>query len=199
MSNINRKISAGRATRARILETARELFASGYDAVGTPEIAKRADVTRGALYHHFADKRALFDAVVCAVAETIVAEIDAVAARYQHDPLAAFCAGSLAFIDSCQSQSVRQIFLVDGPSVLGWTRWREIDATHGLGSLRSGLAGVLASEPLHPHRAEVIAHLLSGALNEAAFYIADHCVDAQRVEQMKEETVAMLQATLRRS
>jgi AcrR family transcriptional regulator len=160
-------------TRATLMREARLIFAaSGYDAAATEEIVQRAKVTRGALYYHFKDKRAVFEAIVEEVASEIAAAIDK-RAEPAGDPLQALIEGTRAFIDACLDPAVRRIYLIDAPAVLGWHRWREIDAPHGLRSLREGVAAVLAARPDQTLNAEPITFLLSGAFNEAALWIAE--------------------------
>lgn len=160
-------------TRATLMREARLIFAaSGYDAAATEEIVQRAKVTRGALYYHFKDKRAVFEAIVEEVASEIAAAIDK-RAEPAGDPLQALIEGTRAFIDACLDPAVRRIYLIDAPAVLGWHRWREIDAPHGLRSLREGVAAVLAARPDQTLNVEPITFLLSGAFNEAALWIAE--------------------------
>ena len=161
------------ATRAALLREARPVFASaGYDAAATEEIVRRAEVTRGALYYHFKDKRALFEAVVAEVAETIAETIDRKAVPASN-PVTALVEGTRAFLDACLDPAVRRIYLIDAPAVLGWHRWREIDAPHGVRSLREGVAAVLAARPAPGLAVEPLTFLLSGAFNEAALWIAE--------------------------
>lgn len=161
------------ATRAALLKEARAIFASaGYEAASTEEIVKRAKVTRGALYHHFKDKRALFEAVVEEVARGIATTIDDTAVPVS-DPLEALIEGTSAFLDACLDPAVRHIYLIDAPAVLGWHRWREIDAPHGVRSLREGIAAVLAARPDPALAVEPLTFLLSGAFNEAALWVAE--------------------------
>jgi AcrR family transcriptional regulator len=161
------------ATRATLLREARTIFAaSGYEAAATEEIVKRAKVTRGALYHHFKDKRALFEAVVEEVARGIAGTIDDMTVPLT-DPLAALVEGTQAFLNACLDPAVRRIYLIDAPAVLGWHRWREIDAPHGVRSLREGVAAVLAARPDSGLAIEPVTFLLSGAFNEAALWIAE--------------------------
>jgi AcrR family transcriptional regulator len=161
------------ATRAALLKEARALFtAEGYEAAGTEEIVKRAKVTRGALYHHFKDKRDLFEAVFTEVARGIATSIDETSAPAP-DPLGALIDGTKAFLDACLDPAVRRIYLIDAPSVLGWHRWRELDAPHNVRSLREGVAAVLAARPDPALRVEPVTFLLSGAFNEAALWIAE--------------------------
>jgi AcrR family transcriptional regulator len=162
------------ATRAALVEAARPLFAArGYAEVGTEEIVRAAGVTRGALYHHFDGKRELFEAVYeqieAELAERIAnGALNAGAAA----PLEAMRAGAEMFLRACTEREVQQIALLDGPSVLGWDRWREIGAEHGLGLIEATLqaavdAGAIAAQPVRP-----LAHVLMGALDEAAMLVA---------------------------
>jgi AcrR family transcriptional regulator len=160
------------ATRAALLTAARTIFAEqGYEAAATEEIVRRAKVTRGALYYHFQDKRALFDAVANDVAREIAERIDA--ATPMNDPLQALIVGTRAFLDACLEPSVRRIYLIDAPAVLGWHRWREIDAPHGVRSLREGVTAMLAQRPRNGLAVEPTTFLLAGAFNEAALWIAE--------------------------
>lgn len=161
------------ATRAALLREARALFATeGYEAAGTEEIVKRAKVTRGALYHHFRDKRDLFEAVFTEVAGGIAASIDQTSAPAAN-PIDALIDGTRGFLDACLDPAVRRIYLIDAPSVLGWHRWRELDAPHNVRSLREGVAAVLAARPDPALHVEPVTFLLSGAFNEAALWIAE--------------------------
>jgi AcrR family transcriptional regulator len=169
----DRRILHGNKTRAALVRTARRLFRHGYEATGTPEIVQAAKVTRGALYHHFEDKRALFAAVAEDVAADIVTDINAAADARQSDPLAAVIAGCRAFLTATQNDERRQIFMVDAPSVLGWSAWRAIDARHGLGSLKAGLQACADAKLMKAADVDAVAHLISGALNEAAFALSD--------------------------
>ena len=161
------------ATRAALLKEARAIFATaGYEAAATEEIVKRAKVTRGALYHHFKDKRDLFEAVVEEVARGIATTIDDMTVPVS-DPLEMLIEGMRAFLDACLDPAVRRIYLIDAPAVLGWHRWREIDAPHGVRSLREGIAAVLEARPDPALAIEPLTFLLSGASNEAALWVAE--------------------------
>jgi len=161
------------ATRAKLLTAARELFgARGYAAVGTEEVVRAAGVTRGALYHQFADKRDLFRAVLEALEEEVIAAAGAEMAAHGDDVLAAFRAGCRGWLRASADPAVGRILLVDGPAVLGTEEWRQIAERYGLGVIRASLehgmaAGALAAQPLDP-----LAHTLMGALDEAALYVA---------------------------
>jgi AcrR family transcriptional regulator len=161
------------ATRERLLAAARELFAErGYAAVGTEELVRRAEVTRGALYHHFRDKKDLFRAVHEETEANLVAEIGQKMAGIV-DPEELLRVGIRSFLDAVAEPAVMRIALTDAPAVLGWAEWREIDAKYGLGLITAGLnlymeTGIIPRQPVEP-----LAHLLLGAMGEAAMLIAN--------------------------
>jgi AcrR family transcriptional regulator len=167
------KAEQGEATRSALVSAARELFTErGYGGVGTEEIVRRAELTRGALYHHFTDKKDLFRAVH----EQIEGEVmEAIGGRMAAaaDPWELLLIGTRAYLDVCTDPAITRVTLVDAPSVLGWEEWREIDMRHGLGIVIAGLrggmdAGVLRRQPVRP-----LAHLMLGAMGEAGMVIAN--------------------------
>jgi AcrR family transcriptional regulator len=162
------------ATRAVLIAAARELFAAkGFGEVSTQAIADAAGVTRGALYHQFADKTELFAAVYEDLEAELVAEISArIAADLPNGTVEAMRLGARLFLDLCTAPEVQQIALIDAPSVLGWERWRAVGAKYGLGVIEAMLAQGVAegSIPEQPVRAS--AHVLLGALDEAALYVS---------------------------
>lgn len=162
------------ATRAALLTTARTLFAEkGYAATGTEEVVTQAQVTRGALYYHFADKQALFAAVVEDVARDVLTAIETAAGKAA-SPVEGLIRGTGAFLDACLQPAARRIYLTDAPSVIGWQRWREIDARYGMGSLRQGIEAALAALPRDRQLpVEALTYLLSGAMNEAVLWLAE--------------------------
>ena len=161
------------ATRARLVNTARTLFAArGYAAVGTPEIAAAAGVTRGALYHHFADKRDLFRAVFAAVEQDFVARVGAVA--YAHEePYARLVAAVEATLSAAADDPEIRIALVDAPAVLGFAEWRTIVADTSLAEVRALLEHAMHAGALTRHPLDALTRLVLGALNEATRLVAD--------------------------
>jgi AcrR family transcriptional regulator len=159
-------------TRDALIAAARELFGQrGFAAVGTEEIARKARMTRGALYHHFESKEDLFRAVYEAVERDLVEQIAATALAAA-DPVEALRAGAHAFLDACEDPAVRRIALIDAPSVLGWEQWREIGMQYGLGLVQAMLeaameAGIIERQPVRP-----LAHLLLGSIDEAGMLVA---------------------------
>jgi AcrR family transcriptional regulator len=162
------------ATRAALIDAARKLFADrGYDDVGAEEIVRAAGLTRGALYHHFpSGKRDLLEAVYEAVeAESTERVAHVVLDSAMDSPLAAMKAGVAAFLDECAEPGFQQIVLHDAPAVLGWDRWREISASNGLGLIEASLIAAIEAGEIRPLPVKPTAHLLLGALDEAAMLI----------------------------
>src|SRR3954467_2187725 len=177
-------------TREALIAAARKLFTKrGYEKVGTEEIVRAAGVTRGALYHHFGDKASLLDAVYNRIeAESTERVARIVLGSELHSPLEAMKAGIEAFLEECAQPELRQIALHDAPAVLGWERWREIGAANGLGLIEASLgaaieAGEIRSVPVKP-----TAHLLMGALDEAAMLLARN----ERPEARAEVTAVLV-------
>jgi AcrR family transcriptional regulator len=173
---VTRRTQADRtaATRAALVAAARQLFAEhGYAEVGTERVAQAAGVTRGALYHQFADKADLFAAVLEAVEVDLTQRlIEVVAALPQDDPIALVAAGAEAWLDASVEPEVRRIALLDGPAVLGWARWREVGMRHGFGLVTGLLGELIAAGAIPAQPVEPVAHVLIGALDEAALYVA---------------------------
>lgn len=155
-------------TSAAILASARGLFgAQGFAAATMDDIAQGAGVAKGAVYHHFPAKEAVFAAVFDEVAGEVEAQVNA-AAQGQTDVLASMVAGVRAYFTLCSEGPTGRIMLKDGPAVLGWVRWREIDAAHFSGAMEAALStamahGLIAQQPVAP-----LARLLLGAVTEAA-------------------------------
>ncbi len=151
---------------------ARELFTErGHVDVRTEEIVRQATVTRGALYHHFTDRRDLFRAVHEQVEQDMVASIGE-AMEGIRDPVELLVAANRRFLDLCTDPNWTRIPLIDAPSVLGWTEWRAVDMRYGLGLATAALtaamdAGALRRVPIRP-----LAHILLAAMGEAGLMIA---------------------------
>jgi AcrR family transcriptional regulator len=161
-----------RATTTRaLLDAARSLFAEkGYHGTAAEEIVRRAGLTRGALYHHFEDKKDLFRVVVDEMEGEIDEEIEA-AERAQSSLPEAVMAGYRAFLDAVLDPEMRRTFFLEGPSVLGW-EWREIDARHAVGKIEEGLEALIAEGFVEPQPVGPLARLINGTLLEAAFFVA---------------------------
>ncbi|MFF3554904.1 TetR/AcrR family transcriptional regulator [Streptomyces tsukubensis] len=160
------------ATRRALLAEGRRRFAAdGYHDVVLAEVAEAVGVTKGAAYHHFASKAGLFRAVVAEVQQEL-GETVAAAADAHTGPWEQLRAGCRAFLAAGADPAVRRIVLLDAPTVLGWDEWRDMDddssARHLAEALESVVAaGIVAEQPVEP-----LARLLSGAMNEAAVWLA---------------------------
>jgi AcrR family transcriptional regulator len=161
------------ATRLALIAAARRLFVEkGYFATGTEEIVAAAGVgTRGALYHHFADKKSLFLAVFEQVEQDL---LDAAGgAEAPQDPLGRLRSGLLGFLDASLTPEVQRILLVDGPAVLGWLEWRALEERYGLGAIRSLLELAVSEGSLPRQPLDALAHVLLATVDEAALFIAN--------------------------
>jgi len=172
------------ATRRQLVTAARALFgARGYAGVGTEEIVRAAGVTRGALYHQFRDKADLFAAVAEEVEAEIADRIATGAAGAAADPLAGLRTGARLFLDACAEPDVERIILLDAPAVLGWEAWRDLAGRYGLGLVQFALQSAMDTGAIVPQPVVPLAHVLVGALDECALYIARTEDPAQAREQ----------------
>jgi AcrR family transcriptional regulator len=163
------------ATRDALVAAARRLFAAqGFADVSTDAITAEAGVTRGAMYHQFADKAALFDAVLEAVESDIARRLaDGVAAAGITDPVEGMRQAVRVWLEICAEPEIHRIALVDGPSVVGWTRWREICQKHVFGLVETLLAQGIELGRIRPQPVRPLAHAIMGAGDEAALYVAE--------------------------
>jgi AcrR family transcriptional regulator len=173
MGNIRRSNSDRTAAmRARLLGAARDLFArKGYADTSTPEIVAAAQVTRGALYHHFPDKKAIFCAVLEAEAADVAEEIEASDAPGM-DAAGRLFAGAAAYVHAMQAEGRVRLLLIDGPAVLGRSLLASIEQRHGEASLRLGLQEVLSENGLSVLQVDVLAALVSAMLERAALEVS---------------------------
>jgi AcrR family transcriptional regulator len=162
------------ATRAALLTAARRLFVEkGYFATGTEEIVAASGVgTRGALYHHFADKRAVFLAVFEIVEQDMLNT--AASGEAPTDGLGRLRFGLMGFLQAALTPEVQRIILIDGPAVLGWQQWRAMEQQYGLGAFQALLGQAVAEGALPEGQStDALAHVLLAAVDEAALFIAN--------------------------
>lgn len=160
------------ATRGRLIAAGRKLFAErGYERVGTEEIVAEAGVTRGALYHHFDGKRGLFAAVFEDLESELMQRFS-LEALTGADPFSALAGGAAQFLELSLDAEVQQIALLDGPSVLGWEEWHEVESRYGLGLIRAGLEAAIAAGQIRELPVAELASALLGTLIEAALYVS---------------------------
>jgi len=175
MAEVPVRSAKGAATRRNLVETARRLFvAKGYAATGTDEIVSESGVgSKGALYHHFADKRALFDAVLQQVLEDFAARAATKTPEFE-DPLDLLREGLHAFLDAAvDDPAVLQVVLIDGPAVLGWDVWRLRQEAYGQREIALVLDLAVSDGVIAPGSTKVRSHLLLALVNESALYIAN--------------------------
>jgi AcrR family transcriptional regulator len=170
--SVTKRAAQGRATRDQLVEIATRLFAEhGYEATSIEAVLAAAGVSRGALYHHFAGKEALFEAVVEAVSDRVMVQLAEVT-RDCPDAVATLNTSALAWIDLAGDPVIQRIVLIDAPSVLGWERWRAMDEGRALGAVRAILEEISGEGRLAPRLVEPFAHMLLAALDELALVIA---------------------------
>ncbi len=179
-------------TRAALIKAARAEFAAhGYADAATTDIVARAGATRGALYHHFADKLALFDAVVEAEDARLAAMIDS-DTQDSDDAYQGLVHGIGVYLDAATAPATRRILMLDGPSALGWKRWREIQSHHSLRTLHEGLEAANAQGSLNIASIPAAASLFAAALDEAVHYIAEAKDQKKARTQAHAAALAML-------
>ena len=192
----SRKLEQSQATRAALIKTARKLFARlGYAKTDIETVARRTRVTRGALYHHFKDKQDLFSAVFD-LEEQKLAQIIGEAAASQPNAWDGMLAGSNAFLDACLDPAVQRIALIDALAVLGWERWREIDTKYNLRLVMAALQAAMDEGIIAPAPIDSLAHMLIGAITEAAMFIA-HADDKPAARRAVGANVVQLLSGLR--
>jgi AcrR family transcriptional regulator len=166
---MNLKAERGAATRDQLLAIATRLFAEhGYEGTSIEAVLQESGLSRGALYHHYAGKDALFEAVLEATEAGIgVKIVEAVAGIT--DPAESLRAGVLAWIRLAGDPVIQRIVLIDAPSVLGWEKWRAMEERYSFGMLKGALrtTGAIPADFLDLH-----AHMLLAAINESALLVA---------------------------
>ena len=162
------------ATRGRLIATARRLFADkGFAGTSTEEILGEAAVSRGALYHHFASKTDLFRATFEAVEDEVTAQIlEAATGSGETDPMKILVLGFDAFLDQCVNPEVQRIVMLDGPTVLGWDTWHELDERYAFGTLKAVLTLAADGGRVDAAAVEPLSHLLLGAIMQAGMVVA---------------------------
>jgi AcrR family transcriptional regulator len=171
-TNVARRPQAERteATTSALVDAARELFArDGYDATSLAAVAARANVTKGAVYHHFEGKQQLFTAVFTREVERMAIPLVAAYAR-KKDPWDAFQAGCRAFLDECLDPSLQRIVLLDAFTAIGWEEMRRLE-TPLLEMMEAGIARAVDAGRIAKRSPGPLAHFLFGALCETAMIV----------------------------
>ncbi|MEV6274905.1 TetR/AcrR family transcriptional regulator [Nocardia sp. NPDC051832] len=182
-----------RTTKAALEEAGRRLFAErGFAATSAEQLVAEAGVTRGALHHHYGDKRGLFVAVLEQLELDNMVEIeDAIAASGTDDLLAAMAVGLNTFLEICQRPAMIRIALYDAPAVLGWQAWRELEVRHGLGMIIRQLEGARAAGLIPDVPVHTVAHLLLAAITEAGHIVA-HAADKDAARAEAQQSLMLL-------
>jgi len=185
------------ATRGRLISTARRLFAErGFAATSTEEILGEAGVSRGALYHHFPSKTDLFRATFEAVEDDLTAQVLAAAAGSgETDPMRILELGFAAFLDQCVNPEVQRIVMLDGPNVLGWDTWHELDERYAFGTLKTVLTVAAQLGRIDEAAVDPLANLLLGAIMQAGMVVA-RADDPEAAKRAMAESFARLVSSL---
>jgi AcrR family transcriptional regulator len=192
-----KRAAQGRATRGQLIEVATRLFAEhGYEGTSIEAVLSAAGVSRGALYHHFAGKEALFEAVVSAVSDQVTMELTE-AVRGCVDPLDAMRTAAIAWIGLAADPVIQRVVLVDAPSVLGWDRWRAMDDGRTLGTMRAMLQAISDSGRLPAELVGPFSHMILAALDEIVLVIARAPDSAAAVAEGRMAVQALLDRLLR--
>ncbi len=178
------------STRNALLRAGRQLFGTrGFAATTVDDLGTAAGVAKGGFYHHFQSKEDLFTAVLEAQQAELVTEVIAAAAKGE-GAIDALKRGCRAFLVACLKPSVRRIVLLDGPAVIGWHAWREIDARYFGGLIRQGLEAAVAEGVVEARRVDALVSVLLGAVTEAAM------VSARTTDASAKQAVAVLMAEI---
>jgi AcrR family transcriptional regulator len=190
-----KRAAQGRATRSQLIEVATGLFAEhGYDGTSIEAVLTAAGVSRGALYHHFAGKEALFKAVLEALSARITTQLTEVISACT-DPVDAVRTSALGWIDLAGDPVIQRIMLVDAPSVLGWEQWRAMDEGRTASAMRDMLQAISDTGRLPAELVGPFAHMILAALDEAALVVArapDSRIAVAEERQAVEEFLARL-------
>ncbi|MED3553120.1 TetR/AcrR family transcriptional regulator [Cytobacillus praedii] len=167
-----------------LMEIARQHFTEyGYANVTLEEIAQEANVTRGALYHHFKNKKGLFLAVFEVVQKEIGEHVEAAAAQ-SNNSWQQLINGCQAYLEGAVVSQNQRILLIDGPAILGWDTFRKMDEKYSMNSLREQLQFMQERELIKHISVEAMTHCLSGAMNEAVLWISDHSDQKDVIEEV---------------
>lgn len=189
-----------RTTKAALEQAGRRLFTErGFAGTSAEQLVAEAGVTRGALHHHYGDKRGLFLAVLEQLELDNTAEIErAMIAADSDDVLVTMAIGLNLFLEICQRPEMIRIALFDAPAVLGWEQWRELEARYGLGLIMDRLeaarsAGLVAEVPIR-----TLAQLLLSAISEAGLIVA-HAPDKEQAREQAQQSLMLLISGLLRT
>jgi len=186
------RVTRGESTRRDLLAAATELFAqNGYEATSIEQVLSHTGISKGSLYHHFASKRGLFEAVLEEL-EAGIALKTVAAARRAEDPVGALRAGCRAWLRLACDPTVRRIVLLDAPTVVGWERWREIDERHAFGLIKTGVAAAWKADA--SGGSDTAAHVLFAGMIELTLLVARSDRPRAALAEAESATDALLAA-----
>jgi len=189
-----RRTKAGTTeTIRKLIDIARTHFTEyGYANAALEAIVEEAKLTRGAVYHHFRGKKDLFRVVLEDVQREVAERVEREASESE-DPWRQLYLGCRAFIMAAVEDRNRRIMLIDGPAILGWETWREMDRRHSMRLLREQLE--LMREQGHIRRLplDALTHFISGALNELTLWLANESDQADKLEEAMKVLAAFLE------
>ncbi len=184
-------------TRSDLLAAGKKVFADvGYAAARTEEIVASAGLTRGALYHHYGDKQGLFRAVLEEIQVELAAEITRHARAAGDSVVERLRTGFQTYLDAALREDVRQILLVDGPAVLGWDVWQEIDLRYAFGTTLQALERAMALGAIKDAPLSELTHVMLGAVTQAGLEIG-RSVNPQETRAQYGKVIDMLIDNLR--
>lgn len=193
----SRRERSADATRKALVRAGRQIFGrKGYAGAGVEELAARARVTTGALYHHFGSKRGLFQAVAEHLEQELLAQAIALGNEYA-DPWEGLVAGFDEMLDAAMAPEVRQIVMRDAPRIIGPARWLEIEERYALGLLRDALRAMMDNGILRRADAGLLARALFAMANELASQVAESKQPANTRASAREITTRFLEGLRR--
>ena len=194
----SRRVDYSESTRQALVDSAVELFTKrGYAATSLDAVASRSRVTKGALYHHFSGKQALFEAAFDQVERSIISRL-ADAVGEPATPWQQALNGLRAYIEVCLDPAYQRIAIHEGPVVMGWERWREAEEHFSYGLIRAVVESLVDAGEIEEVPIEVTARILFGALGTGAAIIAD-AADPKKAGQEVSTTIGKVLEGLRRN
>ncbi len=183
-------------TKRSLLDNAQELFARhGYSGTSLDEVVAAARVTKGALYHHFPSKLALFESVFERLQDSSARQIEQQIDQVD-DPWERARTGLRAFLQVCQEPHFRRICLQEAPAALGHERFAEAERTASLGLVERIVDDLLADLGGADGLGETFAVIFYGAIRSASEYVSD-AEDPDLAAAQIEEVIGAILAGLR--
>lgn len=164
----------------------------GYANAALEAMVEEAGLTRGAVYHHFRSKKQLFRMVLEDVQREVADRVEREASASE-DPWQQLYLGCRAFIMAAVENRNRRIMLIDGPAILGWETWREMDRQHSMRLLREQLNIMQEQGQIRRLPLDALTYFISGALNELTLWLANESAHRDKLEEAMEVLAAFLE------